>query len=100
MREKRGMNLWLDDVRRPPMDEPWVWVQNLTDAKTILEAITVEFASLDHDLGTETGYELCLWMAETGHWPRTRPVVHSMNPPGAERMRGVIERYWTLETTP
>lgn len=44
-----------------------------------------------------TGYDLCLWMAETGHWPKEKPQVHSANPVGAARMRGVIDRYWNAK---
>ncbi|MBK9497062.1 MAG: hypothetical protein IPO08_21625 [Xanthomonadales bacterium] len=39
-----------------------------------------------------TGYELVCWMEETGHWPKSQPVVHSANPVGAARMRLAIER--------
>ena len=79
----------------------------------------VDEASLDHDLGAcescmgglttqewlerhdynmpvcehvGTGYTLCCWMADTGHWPKRAPVVHSMNHQGAEQMREVIRR--------
>lgn len=112
--------LWLDDVR--PAPSGWLWVTNVIDAKSLLESGRVAVASLDHDLGAcaacmngrtaeqwldetrytnaphcshvGTGYDLCLWMAETGHWPQDEPSVHSANPVGAERMRGVIRRYF------
>lgn len=109
------MNLWLDDVRPAPIG--WLHVKNITDAKLHLEAGHVERASLDHDLGAcepcmdlwrarawadamphcshvGTGYDLCVWMAETGHWPKEPPTVHSANPVGRDRMRGVIHRYF------
>ncbi len=41
-----------------------------------------------------TGYQLVLWMAEHGKWPKKKPLVHSMNAEGARRMRGVIDRYF------
>lgn len=41
-----------------------------------------------------TGYDLCLWMAEKGIWPAEKPMVHSANPVGRQRMRGVIDRYF------
>lgn len=114
--------MWLDDIRPVPVD--WVGVQTVEQAKALLMTGEVEKASLDHDLGacepcmeqwritaTEscvpdhlrvmpncehfgTGYSLCLWMAETGHWPKEKPTVHSMNPEGKHRMRGVIDRYF------
>lgn len=114
------ISLWLDDVR--PAPDGWLWVKTVSDAKVHLTGGRVERASLDHDLGAcdactggctpeewlarndgqsmphcshvGTGYDLCLWMAEHGHWPRTRPSVHSLNPVGRGRMRGVIERYF------
>jgi hypothetical protein len=97
-------------------------VKTIADAKLQLETGRIRYASLDHDLGachacmgglTEaewmdkaqyqtmphcehvgTGYQLCVWMAETGHWPAVKPNVHSANVVGRERMIGVIERYW------
>ena len=118
------MNLWLDDVRDPNDHGAigWTWVRNVPEAQLLLAAGAVGRASLDHDLGicdacrqgmtddewfarnkglamphcdhVGTGYTLCLWMAETGHWPREKPDVHSRNPVGAKRMRGVIDRYF------
>jgi hypothetical protein len=50
----------------------------------------------DYDMPTceplGTGYTLCLWMEQTGHWPKKMPVVHSMNGAGAERIRAIISR--------
>lgn len=112
------VKLWLDDVRQAP--EGWRWAQTVEMAKVTLQLDEVLEASLDHDLGAcetclngrtmeqwfldtgvmpncdhiGTGYDLVKWMAETGRWPKTKPVVHSMNPVGAARMRGTIERYF------
>lgn len=85
--------LWLDDLRSPP--EGWVWAKTVEEAIPIIESGVVEQASLDHDLGEgiDEGYRLVLWMAEHGGWPSKGMSVHSSNPPGAERMCGVIERY-------
>lgn len=117
------INLWLDDVRDPRDYGAigYVWVKTVEEAQRVLMTRTVKRASLDHDLGAcelcsvvernqtdgplwdgmmpncehfGTGYTLCLWMAETGHWPVEKPVVHSANPVGRDRMRGVIERYF------
>lgn len=116
----RPINLWLDDYR--PAPSGWLHVKTVADAKLHLEARRVRKASLDHDLGAcetcmdgkdidewleasdcqsmphcdhvGTGYDLCLWMAETGHWPMESPTVHSANPVGRDRMRGVIARYF------
>lgn len=118
------MNLWLDDVRNPAAYDlaDYIWVKTVEEAKEKILTGEVVNASLDHDLGAcpdclggrtfeqwlaenngkstpncshyGTGYDLCLWMAETGHWPKHKPIVHSANPVGRERMRGVIDRYF------
>ena len=119
-----GIKLWLDDRRPAPTG--WMHALNVAEAQAILTSHDVDEASLDHDLGacescmdglsTEewlevhdynmpacdhvgTGYTLCLWMAETGHWPKHRPAVHSMNQEGAERMREVIRRRFPSKPT-
>jgi hypothetical protein len=111
------VKLWLDDRRRAPAG--WTHALSVAEAQAFLITGEVEEASLDHDLGacdacmgglsTEewleahdydmptcehlgTGYTLCLWMAETGHWPKRMPVVHSMNHRGAAQMRDLIKR--------
>lgn len=116
------MNLWLDDVRNPLEHGAigYIWVKTIQEAKDLLKQGGVVRASLDHDLGAcnsclakwreasepdampncshfGTGYDLCLWMAETGHWPAEPPVVHSLNPVGRERMRVVIDRYFPVK---
>jgi len=119
MADKR---LCLDDLR--PAPPGWLHARTVPEARALLVRGDVVAASLDHDLGLgpatcaaclardeagsvpasvecacschdlETGYDLCVWMAREGIWPKTRPVVHSANVVGAERMRGVIERYF------
>ena len=86
------MKLWLDDAREPPAG--WVQVRTVAEAQALLSSGQVEEASLDHDLGPDEpdGSALVRWMALTGHWPRTRPVVHSMNPAGRSYMEAVIDR--------
>lgn len=112
------MNLWLDDVRLPPIG--WDWVKTVDEAKTALLSGKVEKASLDHDLGAcencwkeyrkqretglthewdalmpncehfGTGYTLICWMEENDIWPPEGVRVHSANPAGAARMRQVV----------
>lgn len=41
-----------------------------------------------------TGYDFVKWMVETGHWPTTKPRVHSANPVGRMNMEALINRYW------
>jgi hypothetical protein len=45
-----------------------------------------------------TGYNLVVWMTETGHWPALPPTVHSGNLDGGARMLGVIARHWRGDT--
>lgn len=108
------IRLWLDDQRPAPAG--WFPVHTVEIAELLLAAGIVDEASLDHDLGwceacqqrfqgqpvstkdqcphVPSGYDLCLWMAQTGHWPRVPPSVHSGNLEGGARMRGVIMRHW------
>lgn len=98
-----GIKLWLDDERRAPFG--WVHCNRVQDAKVLLHAGLVAYASLDHDLGftddedplkqveCETGYDLCKWMAEHRIWPKYKPMVHSANPVGAANMRAIIDRH-------
>lgn len=114
------MKLYLDDYR--PAPDGWVLVKTVALAQALLASGAVVEASLDHDLGAcdacmggksvdewlmdtdfrtaphcthiGTGYDLCLWMVETGHWPAQKPIVHSQNEEGAARMRGLIDRWF------
>ena len=94
------MKLWLDDLRPPP--EGWAWARTVEEAIPHLRSGEVSEASLDHDLGegVEEGHRLVLWMAEHGIWPTQAISVHSSNPPGAEMMAAVIERYGPYRRVP
>ena len=94
------MKLWLDDLRPPP--EGWMWARTVEEAMPHLRSGEVAEASLDHDLGegVEEGHRLVLWMAEHGIWPTQAISVHSSNPPGAEMMAAVIERYGPYRRVP
>jgi hypothetical protein len=112
------MKLWVDDHRAAPRG--WRGVRSVAAAKVYLEQGLVTDISLDHDMGAcpactargrhrgrmtrlgntfydycshvPSGYDLCLWMEQTGRWPRGSVRVHSANPAGARRMLAVIER--------
>ncbi len=109
------IDLYLDDIR--PLPTGWTLARSAEEARDLILTGEVDRASLDHDLGEcdecanafprrgyplvtdtcrhkMTGYDLVKWMAETGNWPRSKPVVHSANPCGAENMRATINRYW------
>lgn len=111
------INLWLDDIRPAPIG--WIHVKTVEEAKERLKVGNVLNASLDHDLGAcakcmgnksvlqwleenhgqsmphcmhvGTGYDLVCWMEETGYWPILKPIVHSANPAGRQRMKLAIE---------
>lgn len=88
------MDLWVDDIRLPP-GKNWVWAKTAHLAIDLLSLVHFECVSLDHDLGMgdeEDGYRVALWMAEHDVWP-DEVVVHSMNPVGAHRIQGVVDRY-------
>lgn len=88
------MKLWVDDLR--PAPEGWSLAKNIDEAKDALEGGEVDETSLDHDLGEghgREGYDFVLWMAEYGVWPENSLTVHSANPPGAEKMCAIVERY-------
>jgi hypothetical protein len=114
--EPPPMRVFLDELR--PAPEGWQLVTSIRQVKAILESRHDVELSLDHDLGAcddprcansdwrnamphcphiGTGYDLVCWMEETGHWPETKPVVHSMNPVGRDRMRQVIDRHYDTE---
>lgn len=117
------INLFVDDFRQAP--EGWTLATTVAQAKYLLMTRKVRLLSLDHDMGAcslciassshvgdmqtpettffnwcphaEDGTALVRWIIETGYWPQEKPTVHSMNPVGAARMRGMIERYWENE---
>lgn len=114
----------MDDVRIPYIG--YEVARTVEEAQAFLAAGDVKRCSLDHDMGAcdeckqhglhegdcltpETTYmnwckhvldgtKLVHWMIETGNWPIEKPEVHSANPNGRERMRGLIERYWPERT--
>lgn len=44
--------------------------------------------------GAENGLNLVEWMAYWNLWPKKKPVVHSVNGDGAEKMKQLIETTW------
>lgn len=46
-----------------------------------------------------TGYDVVCWMEEHGIWPTEKPLVHSANPVGRQRMRQAIDREWQRRET-
>lgn len=77
--------LWHDNFRPPPPD--WTWAKTNHEAKEHLKSHNVSEASLDYNMGHETGYELAKWMVFHGHLPE-KIIIHSTNPHGADVMAG------------
>ena len=89
------MELWLDDVRKPPEYGDYVWAKTAEEAIDLLQEGQVTFASLDHDLGFGgSGYDVVCFMERTGIWPKDGVVVHSMNPVGRQYMQMAIDRHY------
>lgn len=106
-------NMFLDDLREPPVGN-WTVVRSVSEAMKLLRTGLVDHASLDHDLGecadcvakrgyadptktcihVPTGQDLCEWMADTGYWPRHKPLVHSANQQGKHDMELTISRHF------
>ena len=97
-------------------------LRSVTAVQALLQAHLIRELSLDHDLGwcadciregahlrhtghrhcphTPTGYDLCVWMADTNTWPAVPPAVHSGNLEGGARMLGLIARHWHFDGEP
>lgn len=109
------IKLFLDDERRPP-DNTWRVVRSLPAFTAWIETNGMpDLISFDHDLSTahyryaiegrdardlpDTGYACALWLLDyhsknRGDFPAT--TVHSMNPVGAENIRGLIKSYLSM----
>lgn len=96
--------LWLDDLRAPP-DSYRYWAKTYDEAVYYLETCNIEHCSLDHDLADEhyksndrtsyrerTGYDVLLWMAETGKWCPDI-TIHTMNIVGRMDMVRLLDRH-------
>ena len=104
-------NVWLDDEPETRTCPPgFIHIGDIEEIKKMLIDDEIDQLSLDHDLGmcimctagaedgetvqcphVATGYDLVLWMKKTGNWPQSKPIVHSQNPVGKERMERMIE---------
>jgi len=110
------LNVWLDDKRQALVG--FMHVRTASECIALFERTPVHeihCVSLDHDLGTcdacggfnldsiglpkscehnGTGYQVVCWMEANGYWPAKRPLVHSANPAGRQRMQQVIARHY------
>lgn len=58
---------------------------------------TVSYCACPHN---GTGYDVVCWMEEHQCWPKEKPLVHSVNPVGAARMRQVIDKAYSTSERP
>lgn len=115
------MKVFLDDCREAP--DGWTLVHSALECITLLRSFSVDYLSLDHDLGDAcsrcwrapedendvlvkacatdcicdchaTGMDVVRFMASNEIWPAHKPTVHSMNVVGASNMRSMIDHYW------
>jgi CheY-like chemotaxis protein len=66
------------------------FADNAQDAISLLEKYLFDWAYLDHDLGGDTGYDVALWLNQNQDRMPKNIVIHSLNPVGAKRMKGVL----------
>ena len=95
------MNLWLDDIRTPPTDRPWLHVRTVEECIAKIKRKVPQRLSLDNDLGEglRQGYEVLDWLEERAFRGLAIPEeisVHSANPVARQRMQTVIDRLTTL----
>jgi hypothetical protein len=100
---KNGIRVYLDDIRPTPEGFD-LRVYTAQAAIAALETGTVEYISLDHDLGDEAevgnGYMVAKWIEEAAYTRRIPKLVwyiHSQNSVGVASMRMALnnaDRYW------
>ena len=93
-RERRGLRVFLDDVR--PARDGWTLVRWPREVIAMLETGEVEELSLDHDLDDDqiTGYDVLTWIEEAVALRGFRPpgiAVDSANTVGRERVARALE---------
>ena len=111
----KDIQIWYDDIRRPPYPEDeWVWVRTTKAAIAAFELLKdrIEVISLDHDMGLENedpdqdsaiylkhynaglqednGVKLVEWMIENNVGREAIITIHSWNPDGAKRMKQLL----------
>lgn len=85
------MNLWVDNLRKPP--DGWAWAKTSSGAIDALCFGMVEQVSLDYNLGgDDTTRSVVRWMRENSVWPREIHV-HCINPVRVELLTRFIDRY-------
>ncbi|MDV6271741.1 cyclic-phosphate processing receiver domain-containing protein [Rhodococcus globerulus] len=84
------MNLWVDNIRKPP--DGWVWAKSSSGAIDALCFGMVQRLSLDYDLGDgDTTCSVIRWIRENSMWPREIRI-HCTNPVSVDWLTGLIDR--------
>lgn len=102
MMDEASMRVWLDDERPMPGDFD-VHAHTAHEAIELIKAGSVEYISLDHDLGSgcDTGQAVADFIereAFEGRLGRLRVMLHTQNPVGRGKMAIAIQnaqRYWS-----
>jgi hypothetical protein len=83
------INVYLDDWRKCPPG--FVLARTAEECILLLEECEVNILSLDHDLGPgqPTGYDVALYVAQTGRYPR-EIYLHTSSDWGRSRMFQVL----------
>jgi hypothetical protein len=110
--------IYLDDIRNPKTDKPWVVVRTYEEAvKHMTENGCPNYISLDHDLGMDivdgklecvdydakTGYDLVKWMVdqdlEKGDFfpDNFEYNLHTANPVGRDNMNNHFKSYFKFK---
>lgn len=86
------MNLYLDDIRRPP--EGWELVRNYSDCIFALGSRNWETVSLDYSLGERwTGLDVLRWITANGRYP-DRINIHSTHGYGRAVMADYLRTHF------
>ena len=88
------MNLWIDDIRTPPVG--WTWAKTSKEAIAIISQYLyqIQTISFDHDLGDDdTTMPVIRYIEElvyAGTVRAPRMMIHSMNPVGRRNLARAI----------
>jgi CheY-like chemotaxis protein len=80
------------------------YAETAKHAIELLQLYIFDWAFLDHDLGGKvmvesvenTGYEVALWLSKNQDRMPKNIVIHSLNPEGAKRIKGVLPQAQVL----
>lgn len=90
--------LWVDDERRPPTGEHWMWAKTSEEAILTLQACPVTHMSLDYQLANkpngdwDDGGQVMVFLRDhPQYWPSTEIEAHSGSVDGRVLLEQMIE---------